>query len=235
MNLKLIRVNAESPDTKTYFFKPDKTIKYRPGQYYYFTIPTIKYEDKRGNTRHFTISSSPSEGSIISFTTKFPDPLSGFKKTLLELTVGSVIKGDGPQGQFVLPNKPSTTSLNLFIAGGIGITPFRSMIKNNVDKELKTPMYLIYSNSDNHFPFKEELDLWQNQNRHIKIEYFNSHLLGHLDLNKINNILNKWKLDIKNLLVWFVGPPLFVTSMEEIFEDLNIKSDKIISEKFTGY
>lgn len=121
------------------------------------------------------------------------------------------------------------------MAGGIGITPFRSMIKYNIDKNLKIPMHLIYSNSNSEFVFKEDLDKWQKENNYIKVEYINTSEVGRLNQLKIKKLTDHWNLDIGNLIFWSVGPNMFVNAMEDSLEQLNIKSDMIQTEKFIGY
>lgn len=224
MNLKLVKKVEEAKDTKSFFFDKPKDFKFEAGQYIYLTLTKLNYSDERGDTRHFTISSSPTE-DFIQVTTRIRQE-SGYKKTLDELPLGSLIESRGPFGSFVFTN-------HLFLAGGIGITPFRSMIKYNIDNKLGIPMHLIYSNSDSDFVFKKELDLWLKENNFLKIEYFDTSLSGHLN----SDVLLKLYPNLYTLhpTVWAVGPNLFVNAMEEILEQLNIPSDKILTEKFTGY
>lgn len=227
MKLKLVQVKNESPDTKTFYFESDEEIKYTSGQYFYFTIPNLKYEDDRGNTRHFTLSSSPTE-KLISFTTKFLNPMSGYKQTLLELKIGDVVEGKGPNGTFVLPNRYPLITNHLFIAGGIGITPFRSIIKYITDKKINAKIYLIYSNSDNKFVFKEDFSK-------IPAEFVDSSKSGHLGEVKIKKLIENWSLAIDNCTFWLCGPPPFIDAVENALEKIGVTSAKIRSEKFTGY
>jgi predicted ferric reductase len=125
---------------------------------------------------------------------------------------------------------------HIFIAGGIGITPFRCAIKYAIDAKIKTPIYLIYSNSDSEFVFKKELDAWQKENDFLKIEYFDSSVSGHLDQSKIEKIIGKWKMvNEKSFTWWVIGPPAFNDAIEDVLEKMKIDSDHIRSEKFTGY
>ena len=101
------------------------------------------HPDSRGIRRWFTISSSPTEQHIW-LTTRFTDRGSTFKRKLKELAEGDEIIVSGLEGDFVLPKHLSRPMA--FIAGGIGITPFRSMIKYLLDKDLKADIILLYSN-----------------------------------------------------------------------------------------
>jgi len=232
VKVKLVKKQEEARSTKSFYFEPQEKFSWQPGQYFYITLPKLNYPDERGDTRHFTISSSPTEGNLIRVTTRIRDE-SGYKKTLDELTIGTKLQGKGPNGLFVLDEK--SKKQNVFIAGGIGITPFRSFIKYNTDNHLDLQFNLIYSNSDNEFVFKEELDSISNNTDNFKIEYINTATDGRIYKAKIESYIKKWDLDLKNIKWWVVGPPPFVTAMEEILENLSVEDSNIETEKFTGY
>ena len=231
MKVKLVKVTQEARGTKSFFWEPNSEIKFLPGQYFYYTLPKLNYPDERGATRHFTIASSPTEGNLLRLTTRTREE-SGYKKTLNEIKVGETIEGEGPTGTFIFNEKTikeGDTKSHVFLAGGIGITPFRSIIKYVTDKKLKTSIHLIYSNSNSEFVFKKELDKWLN------VDYVDTSQSGHLDELKIDKLIQNYKLKIKNCMFWVVGPPAFVSAMEDVLDKLKISSDRIITEKFTGY
>ena len=240
MKLKLLEIRDEAKGTKSFFWQPEKPVTFLPGQYFYYTLPTLKYPDPKGNTRHFTDSSSPTEAGTLRVTTRIREE-SGYKKTLAELPIGAEIEGEGPNGTFIFDEKE--TGPHIFIAGGIGITPYRSMIKYAVDKQslpsdgknLQTPIFLIYSNSDNDFVFKKELDEISAQHPNIKIQYLVTATEGHLDDVKISQYLKNWQLETANCTFWLCGPPPMIDAMEISLGKLKITSDKVRSEKFTGY
>jgi ferredoxin-NADP reductase len=111
-----------APHTVSFWFKPEHPVRYIAGQYIELTLP--HQADKRGQRRWFTLSSSPSE-PLLSITTKLSELGSSFKRELLGLRSGTMVQMSEPMGDFVLPK--DTTLPLVFIAGGIGITPFRSM------------------------------------------------------------------------------------------------------------
>lgn len=232
MKIKLIKKQEEARATASFFWEPEKSILYQPGQYFYFTLPSLKYPDPRGTTRHFTLSSSPTEPNILQCTTRIR-PDSGFKRTLIELPVGTVIDGEGPNGVFVFDEKETITSV--FIAGGIGITPFRSMIKYISDKKLSTPIYLIYSNSDPDFAFKKELDAITLAHPNIKVQYVVTSVEGHLDAEKIGRFLTGWGLDLPKLTWWVCGPPVMIDAMEQTLGEMGVTTNHLRTEKLTGY
>jgi ferredoxin-NADP reductase len=120
-------------------------LRFVPGQYLEWTLANKK-SDGRGNRRYFTIASSPTEAAV-HLGVRFYDPSSSFKKRLLALKAGDTIMAGHLAGDFTLPSDPSEKLV--FIAGGIGITPFRSMVKylsDMTDGESKRDVVLIYSN-----------------------------------------------------------------------------------------
>lgn len=131
---------------KTFVFIPQKPVRYTAGQFIELTIPHDT-PDNRGTRRWFTLSSSPTE-DYVSITTKFAGtPIasesSSFKKALFALQPGSEIMMSSPMGDFVLPK--DTSKPLVFIAGGIGVTPMRSMIKYMVDAKDQRTVHLIYA------------------------------------------------------------------------------------------
>lgn len=219
MFLTLVKKVIEAKDTKSFFFTPSEKFTWQPGQYAYITLGEI--------TKQFTIASSPTE-KLIQITTRIRKE-SKFKQNLDSLEIGSEIEARAPFGAFIIDKNITN---NIFLAGGIGITPFRSMIKYNIDNKLGIKMSLIYSNSDSDFVFKKELDKWQKENDFIKIYYHDSSVSGHLNSEVLLNLCNDLTL---NPTFWIVGPPPFVNSMEDILEELKIPQDQIHTEKFTGY
>lgn len=239
MKLKLVGKKEEAKDIKSFFWEPETKVSYLPGQFYYFTLINLKYPDTRGPTRHFTLSSSPKEGDILRFTTKIREE-SGFKKTLDELRIGDFIKGEGPNGSFVLED--SDFGPHIFIAGGIGIAPFRSMIKNVSDKKINTQIILIYSSSTpEEICFKNELVEISTLHKNIKVYFTVSHPeesskkwsenVGRID----EKLIKKLVMDINKPTWWICGPPLMVGAIEQILEKLSIPPSQIKTEKFTGY
>lgn len=243
MKLTLVKKVTEASGTVTFFWKSERKIEYLPGQYFYYTLPKLNYPDTRGATRHFTISSSGTEGEELMLTTRIRAE-SGYKKSLDELKIGESLEGDGPNGTFILNEEKSEPQI--FLAGGIGITPFRSFIKFAIDSGLKTPLYLIYSNSHTEeIVFKNELEKWAQENENFKLILTVSKpeeskekwsgKVGRIDEKLILESVKNWQIDIKNSTFWVCGPPPMVSAMEETLEKLNVSPANIVTEKFTGY
>ena len=141
-------------------------LDYTAGQFAFFDIGGV-YADPKGPIRHFTISSSPTENFIM-LSTRIRD--SQYKKRLSTLEEGYKVRVRGPEGQFVLHQDYSKPAV--FLSGGIGVTPFRSMIKYATDKHLPIKILMFDSNrNQNNILFKKEFDDWAGINENLKIIY----------------------------------------------------------------
>src|SRR5207247_2015119 len=121
----------------------------------------------RGPIRHFTLSSSPTE-EFIMITTRIRD--TPYKKRLASLENGARVKVRGPQGKFVLHEDYSKPAI--FLSGGIGVTPFRSMIKYATDKKLKAKIVMFDSNRNmQNILYKDEFDSLPHENPNLKVIY----------------------------------------------------------------
>ncbi len=142
--LTLVARNKLANGIYEFVFMPDRPVIFRPGQYIEWTLGH-RLADNRGNRRYFTIASSPTEtdGSI-RLGVKFYESQSSFKRALGMMRMHDTISASHVAGDFVLP-KNKTDKL-AFIAGGIGVTPFRSMVQYLVDTKDTRPVTLLYSN-----------------------------------------------------------------------------------------
>lgn len=121
MLARLAETTQLSRNVFSFTFEPERHIHYLPGQFVEVTLPHTP--DELGVSRKFTLSSSPSD-PIPAFTVRFPAKPSSYKQMLTALKPGDVIHVDDALGDFVLPRLEATPLL--WVAGGIGITPFRS-------------------------------------------------------------------------------------------------------------
>ncbi len=240
--VRLLGKKQEARGTKTFFFERPKGFSYLAGQYIYITLPKLLYPDERGDTRHFTLSSSPTEDKF-AITTRMRET-SGFKKTLDEMKTGEELSISGPNGTFVLDREKTKTS-QVMIAGGIGVTPYRSIIKYVADKKLHVPIHLIYSNSiPEEIAFRDELDKIAVQNPNIKITYTITKpegskakwtgLTGRIDEAFLRKLITNNQQPITGIF-WVCGPPVMASAIESALETLKVPYEHTNSEKFTGY
>lgn len=151
-----------------FVFSPVEPVTWKPGQYIHYTLPHDA--DDRGDERWFTISSAPFEKDIWITTRIAPENGSSFKNTLLNLEPGTEIETDEPEGDFTLDDESREY---VFVAGGIGITPFRSILNqlHHDGKDIK--IELLYANrSEETTAFKDELEALSQAHPYFHITHF---------------------------------------------------------------
>jgi ferredoxin-NADP reductase len=184
------------------------------------------------------MASSPTEEDFILISTRIRDTL--FKKKLASLDIGTPVKITAPLGRFVLHEDYSKTAV--FLSGGIGVTPFRSMIKYATDKQLLVKIILFDANrNQDNILFKNEFDGCAGLNRNLKIVYtldkpdndWNGER-GFINQMMVTKYLGKTELD--NSIFYICGPPGMLNAMKKLLrEDLDIPKERIKVEEFTGY
>lgn len=233
---KLQQIKQETPDAHSFVFNRPEGFDYTAGQYNRWRIDHPN-SDNRGITRPFTISASPTE-EVLMFTTKFlPDGGSSFKKNLLTLAPGAEITIDGPNGAFTLPSNPNQQVV--FLGGGVGITPFRSMIKFATDRKLVTPLTLIYANkTPADIIFRQEFETWVQENPNFKlfliVDTPDEGWRG--EVGRLNaGIIQKFVPDLKPPLYYICGPEGMINAYKEVLYGLGLTDENIRTENFTGY
>lgn len=185
-----------------------------------------------GDDRAFSLASSPTEDFLM-ISIKMTG--SGFKEKLDALE-GQEVTITGPFGRFVFEEGKKQNHSHVMIAGGIGVTPFRSMIKYATDKSLDDRIILLYSNkTEGDISFLEELKHMQNQNKNLSIVHTltqtesSDYRTGRIDENLIREEVD----DIKNSIFYVCGPPVMVDTMVQMLKEMGIK--EIRFERFVGY
>jgi ferredoxin-NADP reductase len=210
-------------------------VDFAPGQYFFVTLPDVGYQDDKGLRRHITVVTSPNEKGVLGFATRMRD--SAFKRSLGELPVGAEVDVESPKGNFVLPE--NTSRPLVFVAGGIGITVFRSMLRYIREERLPYRVTLVYSNRDREStPFLDELreleqELpnlrlvltmtqdpgWEGETRKIDSQFFADYL-GE-DLNEYTFLV--------------AGPPAMTGGMQEALASAGVREENVIAERYSGY
>ncbi|HET6589653.1 MAG TPA: Rieske 2Fe-2S domain-containing protein [Candidatus Nitrosocosmicus sp.] len=240
MSFKFSKISNEVDDSQQ-----TGLLNYAAGQFAFFDIGEV-YNDPKGPIRHFTISSSPTEDFIM-FTTQIRD--SPYKKRLSGLEKGAKVKVRGPEGQFVLHDDYSKPAV--FLSGGIGVTPFRSMIKYVTDTLIPLKIVVFDSNrNQENILFKKEFDEWTALNKNLEIVYTISETQHDEHQSNINQNWNgeygrinkemilKYLDDISlhNSIFYICGPPAMLKAMQTLLQqELNISKEMIKVEEFTGY
>lgn len=219
-------------NTYSFFFDRSQTsFDFLPGQYIRMTLPHPN-PDNRGTGRYFTIASSPLEKKYLMVTTKMVQ--STFKETLHSLTRGKEVHFFGPMGKFVLDEKD--TAPRAFISGGVGITPFHSMLTYVAKKKLNLPITLIayFKNADEVIFYDELMKIKKlHQNLHI-IYLLQKAANWKGETGSITQkLVKKYIPNFHDVHFSVVGSPNMVANTREVLEELKIRTIK--TEDFTGY
>jgi len=221
----------------TFAFPYPQGFNHKVGQYMEWTLP-LASSDNRGNRRYFSIASAPSEEELL-VTARFYDRSSSYKEHLAAMEPGDTIIASELSGDFVLPSDASKPLA--FIAGGIGITPFRSMIKHLVDTGEKRDIVLLYSNYG-----PEEMvfcDLFQEAQEKVGVKTV--HTLtdpervpadwkgetGFIDSSMITTTVPR----AQERLYMVSGSPAFVEHMKAALRKLGVRRNRIRTDYFPGY
>lgn len=155
VRMQLKEIQKISDRVYNYVFQPDHQFTFQPGQYMEWTLAAVPY-DSRGNRRTFTIASSPTE-STVQLGVKYSHPASTYKAVLRNLQPGDFVQASQLSGNFTL--KRNEKRPLAFIAGGIGITPFRSIVTYLADKNIQADVVLLYVvNNPQEFAYVEQLE-----------------------------------------------------------------------------
>jgi ferredoxin-NADP reductase len=210
-------------------------VQFTPGQYFFVTLLDPPYDDERGARRHFSVVTSPNERGRLGFCTRLRD--SAFKRSLVELPIGAEAEVEEPKGSFLLPE--DTNQRYVFLAGGIGITVFRSMLRYIAEEDLPHRVTLVYSNRDRgSTPFLDELSQleqtrdsfqlvltmtedtsWAGESRRIGPELLCDHLSD----------------DLRSYAYLVAGPPAMVDGVVDMLNTAGVPEGRVSADRFSGY
>ena len=210
-------------------------VEFRPGQYFWVELLNAPYDDEKGARRHISVVTSPTERGVLGLATRIRD--TAFKRSLAELPIGAEVEVEQPKGNFVLPEE--TDRHYVFVAGGIGITVFRSMLRYIADEQLPYRITLVYSNRDRaSAAFLDELaELeqripglrvvltmtsdreWEGERRPVDATMLMEHLDG----------------DLVSPTYLVAGPPALVESVVASLREAGIEEEQIRADRFAGY
>lgn len=232
--LRLKEIQKISDQVYNFVFQPDKKFAFVPGQYMEWTLPNVPF-DSRGNRRTFTIASSPSEDDIY-LGVKFYNPTSAYKYVMSQLKPGDYMYGSQLAGNFTLNGNEAKKLA--FIAGGIGITPFRSMVKYLSDHNIKSDITIIYivSKPDELAYTKELLAARNIGVRLVPVLSNKAQQVSGMVQASLGANLISWAVpDYAERVFYISGPDAMVTSGKNILRDMGIGSSHIKTDHFSGY
>ncbi len=219
IRLKFVSKRELGAGQVEYSFEPKRPVHYQAGQYIEIQVPH-RHADGHGERRMFTITSSPHE-KLLRIAVRHYDPSSTFKLALGKLKEGAILRATGIYGDFLLPKNRQEKVL--FIAGGIGITPFHSHMEWLLHQREERDGILLYS-------VRNESDAVYKETRDAR-----AHGIKTVVVTEILDqaAVKKYVPDIKNRTVYISGPPGMVSALESTVRRLGAK--KIVKDYFSGY
>ncbi len=223
--------------TMAFHFDKPSGYEFKAGQFTNVALIDPAETDDEGDDRTFSIASAPEEPDLI-VATRMRD--TAFKRVLKKLPLGSPVTIGSPAGRMVLQDEAARPAV--FLAGGIGITPFRSIVVHAANEHLPHRLFLFYSNRrPEDAAFLDDLQQLEGQNRQYK-------LIGTMtDLERSNRpwkgevgyidkaMLARYLGELNGPIYYIVGPPGLVDAMRAMLTQAGVASDTIRIEKFAGY
>jgi ferredoxin-NADP reductase len=234
------KLNAQKTicaETTAFYFEKPKDFKFQAGQFVDFTLLNPGDTDVLGNTRTLSIASAPHEPKLM-VATRLRS--TAFKRSLNSFALGTELLLQGPYGWMTLPRNNMRTAV--LLAGGIGITPFRSLIWSETEALSPRKILLVYSvRVPEEAAFLEELHDMEQYNKRYKLictvtqpEKSTTHWEGETGRISIE-MLSKWIPDLTLPIYYVAGPPGMVTSVRQMLIGAGIAEEDIRAEEFCGY
>jgi ferredoxin-NADP reductase len=223
--------------TMAFHFEKPSGWTFKAGQAMDMTLLDPSETDAEGNTRAFSIASAPHQESLM-VATRMRD--TAFKRVLGALPLETPVKIEGPFGDLTLHNNAARTAV--FLAGGIGITPFRSIVSRAAREKLPHRLFLFYSNRRaEDAAFLEELQTLERENPNYKFiatmtDMAKSHRPWNGETGQINKeMLSKHLKNAASPIYYIAGPPGMVKGLHETLNKAGVDDDDIRTEEFSGY
>jgi ferredoxin-NADP reductase len=233
----LVERRTVAEGTMAFLFEKPAGFAFAPGQFVDMTLLNTDETDAAGNARAFSIASAPEERTVM-VATRLRD--TAFKRELQRLPLGAAVQLEGPFGKLV-PHADQTRPA-VFLAGGIGITPFRSMLVHAAMQGSSHRMVLFYSNRrPEDAPFLDELQALQQKHPHysfvgVMTEPEKSSRPWQGETGRITAaLLSRHLANVVSPTYYVVGPPGMVTGLRTMLKDAHIEDRDVRTEKFAGY
>jgi ferredoxin-NADP reductase len=233
VQLRFVRRLREAANTESFYFEPQSALPFVAGQYLRYTLPHADVDD-RGSARSFTIASPPTE-PLVRLTTRLSDRPSSFKRALVALAPGAAVEASGPFGQFVFGDEDQPAA---FIAGGIGITPFRAMLGDLAAAQRRANIALLYANVTSDIAFRAFFDGLVDAWPELRVVYTVTRpspawdgLTGRIDAPFIQQHVPR----AARAAYYLCGPTSLVNAMRAVLVGVGVESGRIQYEGFPGY
>jgi ferredoxin-NADP reductase len=212
-----------------------RDVDFTPGQYFWVTLLDPPYDDEKGPRRHISVVTSPNERGVLGLCTRLRD--TAFKRSLAELPVGTDVEVEEPKGNFLLPQDTSVPYV--FIAGGIGITVFRCMLRYIAEEGLPHRVTLVYSNRDRESTaFLDELTELERENPNLRLVVTMTNDPGwDGETRRIDADFLRDNLDgtLESFHYFVAGPPGMVEGVAGTLEQAGVPEEQVEAGRFSGY
>jgi len=232
LTLTLERIERASADAYDFIFGTDRKVAFKAGQYAEWTL-AVDHPDNRGNRRYFTFASSPGEDTV-RLGVKFYPSSSAFKRSLAQMAPGDTIYASQVAGEFTLPADPRVKIA--FLAGGIGITPFRSMLQGLLERGEARPIVILYGNErQDDIAYADLLDACKEQfgiatTCAVARDAGPRHYPGYIDARLVKQAIP----DYRERLFYISGPQAMVSTMRTMLLGLGVRRSRIKVDFFPG-
>ena len=229
--IALRRRETVAEGTVAFYFEKPPGFSHEAGQNAMFTLIDPREEDAAGPTRTFTIASAPHEPELM-IATRMRD--SAFKRFLGKAPPGAKLEMEGPLGIMVLHEDASRPAV--FLAGGIGITPFLAMARDAAKRGLPHRIVLLYSNRrPQDAAFLAELERSQGPKFHLVATMTDAPVWRGEKRRISRELLGEHVPDLRAPIYYFAGPPGMTMAVQGMLKDLGVSEDDMRSEEFYGY
>jgi ferredoxin-NADP reductase len=223
--------------TMAFHFDKPEGFEYKAGQFADYTLINPTETDAEGNVRGFTLASAPFEEDIM-FTTRMRD--TAFKRYMQKMAIGTEVTLDAPYGSFTLQN--NTRIPAVFLSGGIGITPVRSIVLQAAHDKTAHKIFVFYSNkTPEDAAYLDELTEVQKRNVNYKLvasmtdaEAVTKGWQGETGF-FTKEMLQKYIDDLSLPIYYISGPAAMVTAIRKTLNEAGVDDDNIRTEEFSGY
>jgi ferredoxin-NADP reductase len=210
-------------------------VTFRAGQYFWVTLLDPPYQDEKGPKRHISVATSPTQPGVLGLCTRLRD--SAFKRSLAELELGAEVEVEQPKGSFALPT--DTDRPYVFIAGGIGITVFRSMLLYIAEEGLPYDVTLLYSNRDRESTaFFDELEQLDREHENIRVVFTmtdDSAWEGETRRLDAGFVRDTMEGDLDSYTYLVAGPPEMSEALQQALTEAGVSDEHVTADSFSGY
>lgn len=235
--MKLKERKEIAKGTMAFLLEKPAGFEFKPGQAMEVKLENPPETDAEGNSRAFSIASAPHEPYVM-FATRMRD--SAMKNSLKKIPLGTELQVDGPWGDLKLHTRATRPAV--FLAGGIGITPFRSIVLDAAKNKSPHKLWLFYSNhGPEDAPFLEELERAEKENPNFKMVATMTDMkkssrpwrgkTGFVDKKMLTEAIG----DLNAPIYYIAGPGAMLNAMKKMLLEAGVNEDDIRAEEFAGY